>query len=54
MKFIYKFFIGIAIYLLFNVNNVNAQGCVAIRSNGSFFTMEHPMLDSTISNKSWE
>ena len=54
MKFTYKFFIGIAIYLLFNNSSVNAQGCVAIRGNGSFQTMDHPMLDSTItSEKSW-
>ncbi|MCO5934850.1 hypothetical protein NAF17_04805 [Mucilaginibacter sp. RB4R14] len=56
MKLTYKFFIGIAIYLLFNNTAVNAQGCVAIRGNGSFSTMEHPMLDSNTapgSYKSW-
>lgn len=56
MKFIYKFLVGIAIYLSFNISNVNAQGCVAIRGNGSFSTMEHPMLDSAMApgaDKGW-
>ena len=54
MKFTYKLFIGIAVYILFNNANVQAQGCVAIRGNGSFQTMDHPMLDTSIaSDKSW-
>ena len=52
MKFTYKFIIGIAVYLLFNTTNVNAQGCVAIRSTGGLCAMdEHP--DSTSSNGAW-
>jgi hypothetical protein len=54
MKFIIKSFIGVAVYVLINNTNVNAQGCVAIRGNGSFATMDHPMLDTAIaSDRSW-
>ncbi|MBD1392290.1 hypothetical protein [Mucilaginibacter glaciei] len=54
MKFFTKLLAVIAVYILFNNSNVNAQGCVAIRGNGSFQTMDHPMLDTTIaSDKSW-
>jgi hypothetical protein len=54
MKFIVKFLSGIAIFLFFTKTSANAQGCVAIRGNGSFSTMDHPMLDSgATSDKSW-
>jgi hypothetical protein len=52
MKFIIKSLIGIAICLLFTNVNVNAQGCVAIRSTGGLCAMdEHP--DSLTSNGTW-
>ncbi|GGH05025.1 hypothetical protein [Mucilaginibacter phyllosphaerae] len=52
MNFFYKFLTGIAVYILFFNTYVNAQGCVAIRGNGSFLTMEHPMLDTTVASES--
>lgn len=55
MKFTLKFIAAIAVSILFYTTDVKAQGCVAIRGNGSFAVMEHPMLDSSVlSDKSWE
>jgi hypothetical protein len=54
MKLFLKLLTVISIYLLFNNTTANAQGCVAIRGNGSFLTMEHPMLDTTAESEgSW-
>lgn len=40
--------------VFFNNIKASAQGCVAIRGNGSFVTMEHPMLDTMpASDKGW-
>jgi hypothetical protein len=54
MKLSYKLFIALTIFLFAANTKLSAQGCVAIRGNGSFSTMDHPMLDTNItSDKSW-
>ncbi|TWR31397.1 hypothetical protein FPZ43_02665 [Mucilaginibacter pallidiroseus] len=54
MKFYHKILAAVAVLTLFNNLKSNAQGCVAIRGNGSFLTMEHPMLDTVLgSDKGW-
>ncbi|TSD66936.1 hypothetical protein FFF34_005920 [Inquilinus sp. KBS0705] len=54
MKSYLKLLTGVALYLFINNTTASAQGCVAIRGNGSFLTMEHPMLDTTAaSDQSW-
>ncbi|MFD0793964.1 hypothetical protein ACFQZX_10055 [Mucilaginibacter litoreus] len=47
---------SMAIIMLFNSLKSNAQGCVAIRGNGAFNTMEHPIFDTVLnanSDKGW-
>jgi hypothetical protein len=52
MRIILKFAAAIAVFLFLTKTNVNAQGCVAIRSTGGLCSMaEHP--DSTVSGGAW-
>jgi hypothetical protein len=52
MKHFLQIIAGLALVLLFSNNNVNAQGCVAIRGTGGLLNMEHATQDTV--DKGWE